>query len=162
MVDAVTIRPSESSDATEVAALVEALNVHVGAPSCAFTEEHSLRDGVGPYRAFDSLVAELDGRIVGYAFFHSSYDTESAVRGAYLIDLYVEDGIRKHGIGRALLAEVARATREAGGSVVWWLMHARNEVAAGFYRRLSTEVPDLVVWILHGGKFDRLAGRTAS
>ncbi len=155
--DAVTIRPPEPSDATDVAAMVEALNLHVGAPSCAFTEEHFLRDALGPYRAFDALVAELDGQLVGYAFFHPSYDTESAVRGSYLLDLYVEDGVRRGGIGRALLARVARATREAGGGVVWWLMHERNEVASGFYRRLSTRVPDLAVWVLHGGEFERLA-----
>lgn len=156
MVDAVTIRPPESSDAAEVVAMVEALNVHVGAPTCAFTEDHFKRDGLGPYRAFDALVAELDGRLVGYAFFHPSYDTESAVRGTYLLDLYVEEGARKHGIGRELLAGVARATHETGGSVVWWLMHERNEVATGFYRRLSTEVPGLTVWVLHGEAFDRL------
>jgi ribosomal protein S18 acetylase RimI-like enzyme len=159
MMDAVTIRPPESTDAADVVAMVEALNVHVGAPSCAFSEEHFLRDGLGPYRAFDALVAELDDRLVGYAFFHPSYDTESAVRGSYLLDLYVDDGVRKRGIGRALLAAVARATREAGGSVVWWLMHERNEVASGFYRGLSTEVPGLAVWVLHGGEFEHLADR---
>jgi GNAT superfamily N-acetyltransferase len=137
--------------------MVEALNLYVGAPSCAFTEEHFLRDGLGPFRAFDALVAELDGRLVGFAFFLPSYDTESAVRGTYLLDLYVDDSVRKRGIGRALLAEVARATREAGGSVVWWLVHERNEVAAGFYRRVSAEVPGLTVWVLHGEELERLA-----
>lgn len=160
MMDAVTIRPPQSSDATRVVAMVEALNLHVGAPSCAFTEEHFRRDGLGPFRAFDVLVAELDGRLVGYAFFHPSYDTESAVRGTYLLDLYVDEGVRKRGIGRALLAGVARATRDAGGSVVWWLMHARNEVAAAFYRRLSTEVPGLTVWVLYGEDLERLADRS--
>lgn len=154
---AVTIRPPEPSDATQVVAMVRALNLHVGAPSCAFTEEHFRRDGLGPFRAFDALVAELNGRLVGYAFFHPSYDTEAAVRGTYLLDLYVDEGVRKRGIGRALLAEVARATREAGGSVVWWLMQEQNDIAAEFYRRLSAEVPGLTVWVLHGAELERLA-----
>ena len=34
-----------------------------------------------------------------------------------------------------------------------------NEVATGFYRRLSTEVPGLTVWVLHGEELKSLADR---
>jgi GNAT superfamily N-acetyltransferase len=58
-------------------------------------------EALGP---FESIVAELGGRIVAFA----QVDT----RRAHLRALFVDDTCQRHGVGRALLAEVeARAAR---------------------------------------------------
>ena len=55
------------------------------------------------------MIAERDGRPVGYALFYRAYATEHAERGLYLQDLYVVPEAHRQGTGRALMAAVARA-----------------------------------------------------
>ena len=38
-----------------------------------------LADGFGPEAAFTPLVAELDGSVVGYAFFSAGYNTDETL-----------------------------------------------------------------------------------
>ena len=51
------------------------------------------------------LVAELDGRVVGYSY-ASAYRPRSGYRYTIEDSVYVADGLRGHGVGRALLAEL--------------------------------------------------------
>ena len=53
------------------------------------------------------LVAELDGRIVGYAY-ATAFRPRPAYRYTIEDSVYVEDGLATRGIGSALLAELIR------------------------------------------------------
>ncbi len=153
---ALSVRPALPGDAATVTGMVAGLSAHEGAPRPDFSEQDFRRDGFGPEAAFTTLVAELDGTPVGYAMYHRSYDTIFGQRGSYLLDLYVSETARKRGVGRALMAAVARATREAGGGFVWWHMQRDNDLAKGFYRKVGRPRGDLVVWATSGKDFERL------
>ena len=60
------------------------------------------------------------GTLLGYALFYPSYDTDHGAKGAYLQDLYVLPEARGRGIGRALMAAVARACQADGGCYLFW------------------------------------------
>ena len=85
-------------------------------------------------------------------------DDMAGQRGAFLHDLYLRPAYRGRGLGRALLAEVCRATRNGGGRFVWWCMIDGNHQASGFYRQLAKPLDDLKIWIAEGETFERLAG----
>ena len=153
---ALSVRPALPGDAATVTGMVAELSAHEGAPRPDFSVRDFRRDGFGPNAAFTTLLAELDGAPVGYAMYHRSYDTIFGQRGSYLLDLYVSDKARMKGVGRALMAAVARATREAGGSFVWWHMQRDNDLAEGFYRKVGRPRGDLVVWATSGKDFARL------
>jgi L-amino acid N-acyltransferase YncA len=51
------------------------------------------------------LVAELQGRVVGYAY-ATAYRPRPAYRYTIEDSIYVEHGLNRHGIGRALLTEL--------------------------------------------------------
>ena len=53
------------------------------------------------------LVAEMDGRVVGYSY-ASSYRPRPAYRHTIEDSVYVRDGLAGHGIGRALLGHLVR------------------------------------------------------
>lgn len=138
-------------------AMAGELSASQGKPPRDFSEADFRRDGFGPGRAFSCLIAEVDGAPVGYALFHDSYDAEGGARGAFVHDLYLRPAFRRHGLGRALLARVCRATRAAGGRFVWWCMVDGNRAAETFYRGLSVGLDDLRIWIAAGENFARLA-----
>src|SRR5262245_8033644 len=62
----------------------------------------------GERRYAEVILAEADGRSVGFALFFHSYSTFLTAPGLYLEDLFVEPAYRGRGIGAALLESVAR------------------------------------------------------
>jgi ribosomal protein S18 acetylase RimI-like enzyme len=96
-----------------------------------------LRDGFGTNPAFSGLVAEQDGNIVGYLLYHFGYDSDSATRILHVVDLYVNESVRRLGVGRALMSAAAKLSRDAGGAELFWSVYVHNKVAASFYESLG-------------------------
>jgi GNAT superfamily N-acetyltransferase len=136
-----SIRRSTPEDGEGIARLAAALNAHEGKPPLNFTAEDFRRDGFGRDAAFNTLIAERDGEIIGYALFYPGYDVESASRGLHLADLYVIEPARHQGIGRALLAAVVRQCLEAGGKWIAWLVERGNTEGQRFYEAIGA-APD--------------------
>jgi GNAT superfamily N-acetyltransferase len=90
------------------------LNDHVGIHGRPFTPERICADAFGPQAALSPLVAELDGAVVGYAFFSLGYNTDFAARSMWLHDLFVAPAARGRGVGYALMTAVAAETVRAG------------------------------------------------
>jgi GNAT superfamily N-acetyltransferase len=100
------------------------------------TEADIHRDGFGPDRRFECLLAEVDGQAVGFALFFPNYSTFEGRAGLYLEDLYVAESARGLGIGRALIARLAALAGGRGHprldlSVLHW------NPARAFYERLN-------------------------
>src|SRR5712692_10946633 len=74
----VRVRGALPAEAAILAEMANDLNDHVGIHGRPFTPERVLADGFGPEAAFTPLVAELDGAVVGYAFFSAGYNTDVA------------------------------------------------------------------------------------
>ena len=90
------------------------------------------------------LIAERDGRPVGYV---------SAVRKLHLWrgedilvldDVFVRDGHRDAGVGRLLMTELARLA-SADRLLIRWEMQEDNLAAQRFYRRLSASLRTKVI-----------------
>jgi ribosomal protein S18 acetylase RimI-like enzyme len=104
-----------------------------------FNAEAYLRDGFGPNPAFSGLVAELNGRVVGYLLYNFSYDTDQAIRLLHVLDLYVRAGARRHGAGRALMQAAAKICRKAGSNELFWTVYSHNRLAFKFYESLGAQ-----------------------
>jgi len=131
------IRPAQPEDAAGLADMCNALNVEHGKPDGLYHADLILQDAFGPNRAFETILAFLDGRAVGYVSFQPFYNSELAGRGIWVIDLFVHRSYRKRGFGKKLLAAVA-ATAVARGSIsVWWGVLTENDRARAFYDGLE-------------------------
>ena len=99
-------------------------------------EETLIKDGFGPQPKFRGLIAEWEGQAIGYAFFFGFY---SSWKGPWIFlqDLFVREGIRRVGIGRALLSEVARIARLEPSYGIRWEVLGWNESAIKFYKSLG-------------------------
>jgi ribosomal protein S18 acetylase RimI-like enzyme len=109
-----------------------------------FTAEAFRRDGFGSDPAFSCLIAEGEGEAMGYALYCRDYDTDRLCRSAYLADLYVETAARGQGIGRALMATVARDSRAAGARLMMWSVLKSNQTARRFYATIGEEIDDQI------------------
>jgi len=114
------VRWATPEDAATIVAFVRGLAEfeHEPLEHVRLTEADVLRDGFGPHPAFECLIAEQQTeagpRPVGHAIFFSYYSTWEARRSLYLEDLFVVEDARAAGVGRAIIAALARIAQERG------------------------------------------------
>jgi ribosomal protein S18 acetylase RimI-like enzyme len=153
----IALRAARPEDGAAVAEMCAALSRHEGGPAPALTAAAFRGDGFGPDPRFSCVIAEQAGRPAGYAMYLGDYDTDLMCHSTYLADLYVDTAARRCGIGRALMAAVARITGERGGRTLHWNVLRSNAPARAFYATLGREVPDAVVCSVEGESFAALA-----
>jgi ribosomal protein S18 acetylase RimI-like enzyme len=141
MTDTVRIRTITAADAEAVARMwndfARYLRELGDTDEQNFGVDAFLRDGFGPDPAFSGIIAERDGRAVGYLLYHFGYDTDQAMRVLHIVDLWVDPAARRGGIGRALMHEAAARCRAKGGRALVWAVFEPNRLAADFYTGLG-------------------------
>jgi GNAT superfamily N-acetyltransferase len=97
----------------------------------------------GERPAAEAVVAESDGRVVGFALFFTNFSTFLAQPGLYLEDLYVQPAYRGAGIGKALLSHLGALAVARGCGRFEWSVLDWNEHAIRFYQKMgATVMPD--------------------
>jgi len=160
--NAARVRRARLAEAEILADLANDLNAHVGIASRPFTPERIRAHGFGPQTVFTPLVADLDGTVVGYAFFSLGYNTDVADRSVWLHDLYVVPAARGQGVGYALMAAVAAETVRAGCASLEWGVYDANAGALEFYRRLGAHDPEVRIMSVNGERLRALADAAAT
>lgn len=88
------------------------------------------------------VIADVDGQPAGFALFFHNFSTFLGQPGLYLEDLYVRPPFRARGLGRLLMAHLARLAIERGcGRFEWWVLDW-NAPAIAFYRDLGAVAMD--------------------
>lgn len=152
------VRRGTPADADIFAAMIMALSAEEGVEPPSLTPDRYRHDGFGKIPRFEPLVAEAGGRVAGVAILSRGYDSQTASAGIILEDLYVEPLSRRHGIGRALMAEAARLAAAEGGGWVSWHVRRENTRAQLFYRALGAVGETVDTMAVAGRAFIRLAG----
>ena len=121
--------------------------------------EASLRDALfGPAPAAEVVIAWSGSEAIGFALFFHNFSTFLGRRGLYLEDLFVVPDWRGRGIGRRLLAHLARIAVERNCGRMEWAVLDWNETAIGFYERLgATVMEDWRLCRVTGDGLSRLA-----
>jgi GNAT superfamily N-acetyltransferase len=157
-----TIRPGTKRDVTLIVELIRGLAeyerlLHEVEATAARIRRH----GFGRPRYFETLLAEADGRAIGFALYFFTYSTFLARPSLYLEDLYVRPEARGRGAGKALLAELARIARRRGCGRMEWAVLDWNEPSIRFYESLGARLrKDWVLTRLTGEPLARLAALT--
>jgi GNAT superfamily N-acetyltransferase len=90
-----------------------------------------------PLEPLGAFVAERGGRLIGFAHYLLHRSTWAQVGYCYLEDLFVEPAARGSGAGRALIAAVEAAGREAGASRLYWMTQETNLTAQNLYNQVA-------------------------
>jgi GNAT superfamily N-acetyltransferase len=96
----------------------------------------------GPEPSAFAQVATVDDLIVGMALYYRSFSTWTGRPGIYLEDLYVRPAHRGLGIGRALLASLARLALDEDCRRLEWSVLDWNQPAIAFYHSIGAVATD--------------------
>ena len=122
--------------------------------------EELLRDTLfGEDATGEVVIGYYKDAAVSFALFFHNLSTFLGRRGLYLEDLYVKPEFRGRGLGRELLAYLARLARARGCGRLEWAVLDWNEPAINFYRGLgANSMDDWKIFRLTGDALERLAG----
>ena len=135
---AFAIRPARRADGPALVRLLRGLaDFEKLPPPDDEAARRLIGDAFGPRSRFDVLVAEIAGEVRGYALFFETYSTFRAAPSLWLEDLFVDSEARGHGIGTALMREVARVAVARGCHRFEWTVLDWNEPARRFYQSLG-------------------------
>ena len=104
------------------------------------TEQDLTKTLFGDRPAAEVLIAYLGDEPAGFALYFHNYSTWLGKRGIYLEDLFVKPPFRKHGVGFALLRELARIAIDRDCGRVDWAVLNWNDLAISFYKQIGAKL----------------------
>ena len=105
------------------------------------------------------VFAEVAGQLVGFVLYFRTFSTFMGQPCIYLEDLYVRPAARGQGVGKALLAQVARLAVDTGCGRLEWGCLDWNKPAIDFYLGLgAVALGEGTIYRLAGSALAKLAG----
>ena len=155
------IRPGEKPDVPVIAELIRGLaRFERLEDQVTMTEEKLTRSLFGDRPYAETLIAEDDGKPVGFALFFHNFSTFLGRPGLYLEDLFVLPEGRGKGVGRKLLERLAQVAVERDCGRLEWAVLDWNKDAIRFYERLGARPnEDWTTYRLTGEPLRALAGQ---
>jgi GNAT superfamily N-acetyltransferase len=99
-----------------------------------------LDQGFGPDPVCSTLIAERDGKAIGYLAWHLG--VWEIFRSLHVISLFVRDEARGSGAGRVLMDAAKDIARHHRATRLVWEVWNRNPGAVAFYRSIGGAVYD--------------------
>ncbi|WP_257554918.1 GNAT family N-acetyltransferase [Sphingobium sp. CFD-2] len=139
----VTIREAVPSDIGTIHAFILALADYEKLSHEVKADRASLNKYLfGPRPMAEVLIAENEGRAIGFALFFHNFSTFEGRPGLYLEDLFVVPEARGLGAGKALLSRLVQLALERDcARLEWWVLDW-NEPSIAFYRSLGARPMD--------------------
>jgi GNAT superfamily N-acetyltransferase len=164
MSDPITIRPASRDEVPLVLGFIRDLARYERLEHEVSASEDDLREALfGERRSAEVVFACDDGAPVGFALFFHNFSTFKGQPGIYLEDLFVRPEARGRGIGKRLLAYLARTAVERRCARLEWAVLDWNEPSIGFYRSLgAAPMDEWTVFRLTGDALALLAGGVAA
>lgn len=136
------LRDARPQDVPELIALINALNMHEGGEP-TMTATHAEFVLFSPQRPvpLHCVVATSGPAIAGFILYYRGYDTASTSFGFHVADVFVRQERRMQGIGKVLMAEVAKRCLGSGGQWCSLTVSHDNADAQVFYDVMGFQRP---------------------
>jgi GNAT superfamily N-acetyltransferase len=155
------IRKALPEDAGDIVKLIKALAEFEREPDAVKTTEvdvlkHGFNEDPG-LNYFECLMAEWEGKVVGFALYFFTYSTWEGRPGLYLEDIFILPEYRRHSIARGLMVELARVAMEKECVRLEWRVLDWNVDAIDFYKSVGgSYLRDWQIYRMEKGEIEAL------
>lgn len=137
-----SIRPARKEDAALIFHFIESIAIYEKMLDKVVNSEELIRSVVFDDAAAEAVIAEVNGRPIGFMLWFKTYSTFVGRQGIHLEDLYLDPEYRGRGYGKKLLTYLADYTVKHGYGRLEWCCLNWNEPSIKFYRKLGAESLD--------------------
>ncbi len=95
--------------------------------------------GLGDRKYVDAVLAERDGKAVGYALFSRGLHGDSRKAQFHVVDIFVTKSTRDENIGRDIMLHLRQLAKAEGCQRLVWNVWSRNPGALKFYLSLGAK-----------------------
>lgn len=153
------IREAREEDTKDILALIIELAAYEKMENLVVATEEIVKDSLFQQGVTKALIAEYDGRPIGYAIYFFNFSTFTGRAGIYLEDIYVKPEFRGKGYGKALFGEIAKEALKRGCSRLEWSCLNWNKPSIAFYESLGAKhLDEWRTYRLTGENIRKLAG----
>ena len=133
----ILIRKAEKKDCPRLLELIHELAVYEKAPhEVTVSIAHFEESGFGENPVWWAFVAEVNGKVEGFALYYIRYSTWKG-QCMYLEDLLVTEQMRGKGLGKLLFEKVIEETKSRNFKRMVWQVLDWNEPAINFYKKYN-------------------------
>lgn len=152
------IRKTTANDVPLILKLIKELSVFEKMSEEVVATEDILRETLFGDKSYARvLIAEIEGKPVGYALYFYNFSTFVGRPGLYIEDVYVSEEYRGQGIGTALFKYCAYIAKENKCVRMEWLVLNWNP-ARKFYDHMGAKsLDEWVVYRLTGDALDKMS-----
>jgi GNAT superfamily N-acetyltransferase len=131
------IRKAVEEDCARLLELITELAIYERAPDdVTVTLAHFVESGFGKNPVWWAFVAEVDGRIEGFALYYIRYSTWKG-QAMYLEDIVVTEKMRGRKLGKLLFDRLIEEARARKWKRIIWQVLDWNEPAINFYKKYN-------------------------
>jgi GNAT superfamily N-acetyltransferase len=133
----IKIRKAVKEDCKRILELVKELAVYERAPKEVTVKlDHFEQSGFGSRRVWWAYVAEVNGKVEGFALYYIRFSTWKGQR-MYLEDFYVTEEMRGKGLGKLLFDKLIEEGKKKKFHGIQWQVLEWNEPAINFYKKYN-------------------------
>jgi GNAT superfamily N-acetyltransferase len=128
------LRFAEKKDTPLILRFIRALAEYERLADQVVAEEEALGKYIFEDQRAEVVICEYDGVSVGFALFFHNFSTFAGKPGLYIEDLFVNPEFRGRGLGKLLLAFMAKIAVERHCGRLEWACLNWNEPSIAFYK----------------------------
>jgi GNAT superfamily N-acetyltransferase len=153
------IRKASIDDVPLILKFIKELSVYEKMSKKVVATEDILRETLfGDKKSYaEVLIAEIEGKPVGYALYSYNFSTFLGRPGLYIEDVFVSKEYRGRGIGTAFFKKCAYIARENKCDRMEWIVLDWNP-ARKFYEEMDAKpMKEWIIYRLKGNALDKMA-----
>ena len=151
------IRQALRNDVPLILALIKELAVYERLAHKVTATVETLEQSLFGKHHAEAVLAEVNGKVVGFAIYFFNFSSFEGKAGLYLEDLFVRPEARTKGVGLAIFKHLAQLAVKNDCARFEWSVLDWNEPAIGFYKKLGAfPMSDWTVYRMERDVFARL------
>ena len=156
--DHIVLRPARREDAALIVNFIRELAEYEHLTHLVEVSEENLQRYIFEEKKVEVIIAEYDAKPAGFALFFNNFSTFLGKPGIYIEDIFVRPEFRGKGLGKNMLAYIARLVQERDCGRLEWACLDWNKPSIEFYKNQGAQPMDeWTVYRVSGKNLAKLA-----
>ena len=133
----ITIRRTTENDVGLIYDLINELALYEKRPEDMTGSKDMLGFWLFDKKIATAVVAELEGKPIGYAIYYPIFGSFATKANVHLEDMFIKPGYRRKGFGKQFFSELLKMIKSEGYSQLEWSCLKWNTPSIEFYKKIG-------------------------
>lgn len=131
------LRNSITEDVDLILSLIKEMAIYENMLNEVIATKESIMESIFEKKQAEAMIAEFNGKPIGYVLYFFNYSTFVGRSGFYLEDIYIKKEYRGMGLGKEIFKVISKIAYENGCKRMEWSCLNWNTPSIKFYKSLG-------------------------